>query len=528
MKDETLKRCLKAALLVGGVSALVPLALAPTVSAQGIGVSELEKMLVPTPQSVERGEDLYEQNCAACHGPNGEGMSGVELSGVPGQTFQTSDFTQGNFEYTGGPIQIYNAITFGLDEAAPDAQAAPAEQAAPDAQPEGQAGAQVPPHPKYQYLQYQSRWDIVHYVRSLGPTDQLTDPPSVVAQARERAVEGVCNEDIRVTIADKVAPKGEEQLARGAELYGQQCASCHGDQGAGDGPAAGALQPPPRNLVGTPREDWTNAPSALGVFNTLAVGIEGTSMASYSNLPEDDRWAMTHFVLSLVPEEIEVESGEKEILNACRALSAPDKPAPVSVDVAMQALIKDQVEDRFIRMSKFGPVRLHPDADTQRGQDLYLQNCVSCHGVAGSGNRKGPYGAQPPYLYLEVDRLIPAMAGGTAEQFAERSYSGAHATLPSMSSAALLSKNEWRDLQAYVASFEGQGEITVESPDTGAPATGAPDTGAPDTGAADTAAPGSGTPAPGTPDPETGETQPAPAQGDGPRPPGAGQPDSAQ
>jgi mono/diheme cytochrome c family protein len=456
MKDETLAKLLKVTLLVGGFSALVPFALSPSVSAQGIGVTELEKMLVPTPQSVERGEELYEQNCATCHGENGQGKSGVELAGAPGRSFQTSDFTEGNFEYTGGPIQIYNAITFGLEDAV-----------APD-QPEGEEPVAAPPHPSYQYLQYQSRWDIVHYLRSLGPTQQYTDPQTVVAQARERAEKGVCDEEIRETIADKVAPKGEEQIQAGAELYAQQCYSCHGDQGAGDGPAAGALQPPPRNFVGTPRDEWTNDPSALGVFNTLAVGIEGTSMASYSNLSEDDRWALTHYVLSLVPEEIEAESGEQQIVEACRALSAPEKPAPISVDVAMQALVKDQVEERFIRISEYGPVRLHPDGDSQRGEDLYLQNCVSCHGVAGSGNRKGPYGAQPPYLYLEVDRLIPAMAGGNAEQFAERSYSGVHATLPSMTSAAIMSKADWRDLQAYVATLEGQGEVTVETPASGA------------------------------------------------------------
>ncbi len=35
--------------------------------------------------------------------------------------------------------------------------------------------------------------------------------------------------------------------ARGAEVYALNCASCHGSEGRGDGPAGLALQPPPTN-----------------------------------------------------------------------------------------------------------------------------------------------------------------------------------------------------------------------------------------------------------------------------------------
>ncbi len=35
--------------------------------------------------------------------------------------------------------------------------------------------------------------------------------------------------------------------AEGKKLYGQFCASCHGESGKGDGPASAALNPKPRN-----------------------------------------------------------------------------------------------------------------------------------------------------------------------------------------------------------------------------------------------------------------------------------------
>lgn len=448
MKDQTFAKLLKVALVVGGVSAL-----APMVSAQGIGVRELQKMLVSTPQKVERGEKLYQQNCAVCHGKNGHGMNGVELAGAPGKTFQTVDLTQANYRYVSGPIQMYDVISYGIEDALPGAPAEP-----------------VPPHPKFQYLQYQSRWDMVHYVRSLGPTKDLQDPAPIVAKARDRAENGVCDQEIKKSIADKVAPKGEEQMARGKELYDQNCVSCHGAEGKGDGPAAAALTPPPRNYHTTDASKWTNKPSALGIFNTLSNGIAGTSMASYANLPEEDRWALTQYVLHWVPKSVKVESTEAQIVGACRALSAPEKPASIPVDAAMKALVNDQVEERYIHVQQFGPVKLDPQADPERGAQVYAQTCAGCHGDAGAGERKGPYGAQPPYLHIKVGRLVPAMAGGTPDAFAERSYAGVHATLANMTGAALLSKEEWRDLQAYVATFEGEAEITVQSPQPAQPA----------------------------------------------------------
>ncbi len=41
---------------------------------------------------------------------------------------------------------------------------------------------------------------------------------------------------------------GKGDPAKGKEKYNQICASCHGPQGKGDGPAAAALDPKPRDL----------------------------------------------------------------------------------------------------------------------------------------------------------------------------------------------------------------------------------------------------------------------------------------
>jgi mono/diheme cytochrome c family protein len=48
-------------------------------------------------------------------------------------------------------------------------------------------------------------------------------------------------------------PASEESLARGAELYGTHCATCHGDGGMGDGPGGQALDPLPAPIAHTSR-----------------------------------------------------------------------------------------------------------------------------------------------------------------------------------------------------------------------------------------------------------------------------------
>ena len=51
-------------------------------------------------------------------------------------------------------------------------------------------------------------------------------------------------------LTDPVAAD-EESLARGAELYGTNCATCHGDGGMGDGPAGKTLDPPASPIAHT-------------------------------------------------------------------------------------------------------------------------------------------------------------------------------------------------------------------------------------------------------------------------------------
>lgn len=92
-------------------------------------------------------------------------------------------------------------------------------------------------------------------------------------------------------------PATPPSLARGAQIYRQQCASCHGEAGRGDGPAARGLSPPPANLADP---QVMGAKSRLDLYRQLLLGVAGTAMPSFERtLSEDDRWAVAAYALTL-------------------------------------------------------------------------------------------------------------------------------------------------------------------------------------------------------------------------------------
>jgi high-affinity iron transporter len=92
-------------------------------------------------------------------------------------------------------------------------------------------------------------------------------------------------------------PASPPSLARGREVYLGQCAVCHGESGRGDGPGAAQLKPPPASLA-DPR--IMGAVSRLDVYRRVLLGVAGTAMPAFERaLPEDDRWAVAAYVLTL-------------------------------------------------------------------------------------------------------------------------------------------------------------------------------------------------------------------------------------
>jgi mono/diheme cytochrome c family protein len=73
-------------------------------------------------------------------------------------------------------------------------------------------------------------------------------------------------------------------LPRGKEVYETRCAPCHGERGAGDGPAAAAIEPKPRNFLAP--EFWQGRTS-VQLRLVVRKGRPGTLMAPFEGVLSD-------------------------------------------------------------------------------------------------------------------------------------------------------------------------------------------------------------------------------------------------
>jgi caa(3)-type oxidase subunit IV len=156
----------------------------------------------------------------------------------------------------------------------------------------------------FMHLRYDNRVNQVVFVASfvflaifvgLTASDVLERP--VKAQAKVHAIQGPVG-DVSAKM-NELRKETPQLVAKGKELFQVNCVTCHGAQGKGDGPAAGALTPKPRNF--TSAEGWVNGRAPAQIFKTVSEGVSGSAMASFSTLPIEDRWALVHYVRSLSP-----------------------------------------------------------------------------------------------------------------------------------------------------------------------------------------------------------------------------------
>jgi high-affinity iron transporter len=119
--------------------------------------------------------------------------------------------------------------------------------------------------------------------------DRLAPPDSV-----QRVADALI---ARLGIAEPL-PSQPPSVARGAVVFGEQCAACHGESGRGDGPKAETLEgPPPANLADPAVMGGT---SVLEIYRRVTIGVPGTAMPEFGeDISEADRWAVASYVATL-------------------------------------------------------------------------------------------------------------------------------------------------------------------------------------------------------------------------------------
>ena len=85
-----------------------------------------------------------------------------------------------------------------------------------------------------------------------------------------------------------------EAVAQGEQLYQANCASCHGEEGEGDGDDAAGLSMPDLTSQAFMAER-----STADFFQAISAGVEGGMPAYGDQLSEEERWAISSFLRQL-------------------------------------------------------------------------------------------------------------------------------------------------------------------------------------------------------------------------------------
>jgi cbb3-type cytochrome c oxidase subunit I len=197
----------------------------------------------------------------------------------------------------------------------------------------------------------QEALDLVAYLESLGRDADLaglTGPkPLPGMSSEEEKRRGMfCDCAIPRTsgpalqLSTRMEASEQQRFARrGAEVFAHNCIGCHGKDGRGDGPAASALLPRPRDLSSALFSD-------RALSEVLWQGVKGSSMHGWSDLAGNDLRGLAAFVRSL------------EV--------APTEPPALS------------------------------RAEQEEAQTLFAKNCAACHGARGEGNGQSASSLAPP------------------------------------------------------------------------------------------------------------------------------------
>ena len=151
-----------------------------------------------------------------------------------------------------------------------------------------------------------------------------------------------------------LAPSQAPDLDRARTLFAQNCASCHGAAGSAPPAAMQALDPPPIDFTDI---DRARQRSAFGLYQVITQGLEGTSMASFASLSDEDRWALAFHAGSIAFEDVakgeriwREDDGIRQLVPDLETLAA----------LTPESLAEEIGEDRALAVMAY--LRANPDA----------------------------------------------------------------------------------------------------------------------------------------------------------------------
>ena len=239
-------------------------------------------------REIEVGADLYGQYCAGCHGKKGEGIPTLAPA------INRKDLLDGRREKEIGwsgsiPAFLKNTISAGRPmQSRPDLYAARMPTWG------NEYGGPMRPDQVDALVAFVINWNTAAPEINAWPAPVAGGgpiaPPSPAPTAS--TVGGVYSrcQNIPAAYAGKKSPyKSDDRaaIAAGKATYDNLCSSCHGNTGRGDGAAAAALNPKPRNLAD---KNFMSTVSAECHLYLVSEGVAGTGMPPWKSLGEDALW----------------------------------------------------------------------------------------------------------------------------------------------------------------------------------------------------------------------------------------------
>ncbi len=219
------------------------------------------------------GKQVYERRCMPCHGVKGDG-NGWAATFLYNQRPRNFTFGEFKFRLTKGPLptdaDLLRTISRGVRGTA---------------------------MPAWYELPIDDRLAVIQYIKYVLAVDRTTDPQN----PDYFFLDGPPEAPLQI---DAPPPVSAELVAHGHSVWLQaKCWECHGRGGRGDGEKAAGLKDDwgfpihPANLA---RGQFKSGPNVTDIFRTISTGLTGTPMPSFrDSFPEQDRWALAYYVLSL-------------------------------------------------------------------------------------------------------------------------------------------------------------------------------------------------------------------------------------
>jgi len=121
-------------------------------------------------------------------------------------------------------------------------------------------------------------------------------------------------------VAARVRPPAAPSVERGRALFAENCASCHGEHGTGDGPESKRLDLEPANFTD---RAFMRAETPDDFFNVITLGRRRSGMPAWGDaLSLQERWDLVRFVWTLHEDGVATTGQPGTVADATPALAS--------------------------------------------------------------------------------------------------------------------------------------------------------------------------------------------------------------